>query len=170
MKFPVCTLLAFLFFCSTLTLMAQPSHIPDTSDTVYDAESYAFRPIANRNYDYASMIQKERLTTLSDDIMNLGFLTMIVTAGVGAALLDYDKLQESSKQLWVYVPCATIVLMGECLGFIYLSRHVKQKADNIQVASIYEYDLNDTYAFSVCNHHDRISGTDSPGIGLKIRF
>lgn len=169
MRLLVFTLLTFLSVAAH-TMVAQPSYAIDTASTVCDDESYAFRPVVNRNYDYAAMVKKQRLITLADDVMNFGYLMTIATAVGGAFLLDLDELDSNTKQLWIYIPCASVVLMGELLGFMYLSHHIRQKADNIQVASLFEYDVNDKYALALCNHHNRISGTDSPGIGLKITF
>lgn len=167
MRLLVFTLLTFLSVAAHM-MVAQPSYAIDTASTVCDDESYAFRPVVNRNYDYAAMVKKQRLITLADDVMNFGYLIMLATAVGGPFLVGLDL--DNPKYLWVYIPCGTAVLLGECVGFIYLSRHIRQKADNIQVASLFEYDVNDKYALALYNHHNRISGTDSPGIGLKITF
>lgn len=169
MKSLIFTLLAF-FSLSAHSMVAQSIHHQDICDSTINNESYAFRPEVNRNYDYAAMVKKQRMLTLADDVMNLGFLLTIATAVGGAFLLDLDELESDTRQLWVYIPCATAVMVGEMMGTIYLSQYIKRKAENIHVASILEYDLNDTYAIAVCNHHNRISGTDSPGIGIKISF
>ncbi len=169
MKFLILTLLSFFLF-SAHSLIAQSTHRQDTREAAVYDDSYAFRPVVNRNYDYASVVKKQRMLTLADDVMNFGYLISIGTALAGAFLLDFDELESDNKQLWIYIPCVTVVMTGEIMGSIYLSRYIRQKAENIQVASLMEYDLSDTYAIAICNHHDRISGTDSPGIGIKINF
>ena len=142
------------------TLLAQKYNEPDT-------DFYQFKSnIYERNYNsYEAQYLKHQYELKAQNIM---------TAGIGALLLAMFGLSIPAVlyewNLWVFIPCESVMATGVILGVVLWSQKVEKKAQQINVAKVYEYNINDNYCISVCNHYDQITRRSTPGLGFNISF
>ena len=152
-------ILLMLLFLTCCSLHAQ-------RHTESDNDFYKFETnIYNRDYNYEAQYLKHKYESRAESIMTTGY-GVSLALGLGVSLLAVFN----DWNLWITIPCETIVMMGTILGFVYWSQAVKAKAEKINVTNLCEYRLSDNYCMTICNHYDRISQRQIPGLGLNISF
>lgn len=154
----VIILLILSLICNVIS--AQKHDVPETD--FYQLKSNIY----DRHYsNYEMQHLRHKYELKAQNIMTAGYGVMLLMATavtIPAVLYDWS--------LWVVIPCETVVLTGTVLGFVLWSQSLKKKARQINVAKVYEYNINENYSMSICNHYDAITQRCTPGLGLNITF
>lgn len=154
-------LLFLLIFSLIGNLLAAQKHSEPESDF------YEFKKnIYERNYNnYEAQYLKHQYEIKAQNIMTAGYgatLLLMTAISIPAVLYEWN--------LWVVIPCETLLVSGVIFGFALWSQKVEKKAQQINVAKVYEYNINDNYCISVCNHYDNLTRQYIPGLGFNIKF
>ena len=150
--------LIILCFSETI-LTAQTNH-----EAEYDFYDYG-TDVYNRNYDYESQYLKHKYELKAKNIKTTGWILSFATvAGLSFLASNYDW------NLWIFIPCEVVGILALNGTMDTWAQKVKKKAQQINVDKVYEYNINDNYCISVCNHYDKITRRSTPGLGFNIRF
>ncbi|MBO4573919.1 MAG: hypothetical protein J5708_01155 [Bacteroidales bacterium] len=105
---------------------------------------YNSMDIVNMNYEYELVKRKRKLEMWASEVNVLGYIGLIgVIAANGVLVYDYNW------NLWVDIPCATLVGMSIMIPCILWRNHIMQKANAIEIAPIIGLNADNT-VYGVC--------------------
>lgn len=121
--------------------------------------------VLERNYDFRLMNKKSKLEFWSNECKVFAFCGLLTVIGVNSWLAsEYDW------NLWIDVPCATVVAMGVFIPLLYASIRLQIKADAIKIVPITEVNINDDTTIGAVMYVDDFQQSKSFGVQLKTKF
>lgn len=121
--------------------------------------------VLERNYDFQLMNKKRKLEFWATEMRTIGYITVLALCGINGWLaVEYEW------NLWIDIPCCSIVAMGTVASFIYLSNFVKKKADAIKVVPLTEININDDTTVGAVMYVDDMQQSKSFGVQIKKKF
>ena len=121
--------------------------------------------VLERNYDYQLMNKKRKYEYWSKECLIIGAACIFAVSGINAWLANkYDW------NLWIDIPCATVVAMGVFIPSIYVSRNLQKKADAIKIVPIAEVNINENTAIGSVMYVDDFQQSKSFGVQVKTKF
>lgn len=129
-------LIILLFFLQALTLYAQEETLNVNDTIVWEfpcliCDYYNEVHIADRNYEYELISKKQKLNMWSNVISISGDVLFGLVIFVNSVLAV-----NNNWNLWIDLPCATLVSMSVMGGCIIWSNNLKRRADAIEIAPI----------------------------------
>lgn len=121
--------------------------------------------VLERNYDFQLMNKKRKLEFWATEIKTIGYITVLALVGINGWLaVEYEW------NLWIDIPCCSIVAMGTVASFIYLSNFVEKKADAIKVVPLTEININDDTTVGAVMYVDDMQQSKSFGVQIKKKI
>lgn len=119
-----------------------------------------------RNFDYELMNKKRRLEMRAGEIKTLSWVCCLAVICVnGYFAVEYGW------NLWVYIPCGTVVTVGTIGAFFYWSNQVDKKAQAIDINGLASVPVGDKYSFELVSYQfDNNNQHKSLGIGLTYNL
>lgn len=172
------TLTAILFILATLMLgqttasaqVTQPNQSP--TDTLafgilpsLSHDFYNTSSIVDRNYNYELLNKKRSLQMWSGEVLTIGMIIFMGEIAANSVLAVNNKWN-----LWIDIPCATIVGMATLMPFVFWSKHLQQRADAIEISPTIGYFNNGTMPFTALNPNPANPSSLAIGINIKANF
>ena len=146
-------LIILLIFLQSLTLFGQVE-TPAVSDTIVSdfpclfCDFYNEMNISDRNYEYELINKKHRLELLAQGV-SIGGIAAIVAIEVANAILAVNN----DWNLWIDIPCVTVLSLATAVPFVLLSNHFHKRADAIEITPVVG-----------------LASSNTVGLNVKIRF
>ena len=161
-----------LVFGSSMVMAQEPRAGKLLADSVatfelpcLSCDFYNANTIVDRNYDYELLNKKRALEMWSVDVKALCLVSFF-----GVMLANGILAVNNKWNLWIDIPCATVVGMSTMIPFFIWSRNLKRKADAIEISPTIGYINNDPYLnTAMLSNSTNVSGL-SFGVKLKTSF
>jgi hypothetical protein len=116
------------------------------------------------NYELENKIQK--LKKKQSDVWVAGFATVIALEIVGGFLADEHKWN-----LWVYIPCATVVAMGALVPFALWQSHIDNQIYDLQQRLSTLVSLDENIDISMANYNTFLDPSkNNVGVAISVKF
>lgn len=165
-----------MFLNVTLYSQTNEKNMSDTLNVSNSTVEVEFSSLVNdfyatsfnweRSFNYELINKKRRLEMRAGEIMTLGWVCgMAVMFVNGYLAVDYEW------NLWVDIPCATVLVMGTMGAFFYWSNQVDKKAQAIDINGLASVPVGDKYSFELVSYQfDNNNQHKSLGIGLTYNL
>lgn len=141
---------AFLILRLDGGVLAQTNNTYSSNDSIVTElpnlalDFYNSIDIVNMNYEYELVKRKRKLEMWASEVSVIGYIGFLGVIVVNS-ILAYDN----KWNLWVDIPCATLVGMSVMIPCLIWRKHIKQKANAIEIAPIIGLNADNT-VYGVC--------------------
>ena len=116
------------------------------------------------NYELENKIQK--LKKKQSDVFVAALTTAIVLIGVGSSLA-YDH----KWNLWVYIPCGTVVVIGAMVPFGFWHSHIDDQICDLQQRLNTLVSLDENIDISMANYNTFLDPSkNNVGVAISVKF
>ena len=116
------------------------------------------------NYELENKIQK--LMKKQSDVLVAGIATVIAIGFVGVFLAD-----EHNWNLWVYIPCATVVAIGAFTPFLLWHSHIDNQIYGLQQRLNTLVSLDENIDISMANYNTFLDPSkNNVGVAISVKF
>lgn len=110
-----------LFHLSTNAQSMTTDSLPSLVNEVYNG-----RINFVRSSEHQRIISQKRLQVKADNINVIGDATYVLSMFLGSTLAV-----ENDWNLWIYIPCVTVISLGTFVTTIIWSKKIREKADKL---------------------------------------